>query len=156
MESLDLLKGKYILKDFFLLMRVSETYKAKDLKRRKLGLKKKSKVRIDWIMSKFLRNLHLVLIFNTHEYTEKHFWNLYHVNQSHQHSWLIFIFPQSHNCYLFAKRYVMNWLSSPLHVPKFYVSELSSFFLLTSVSYDYVNPHWNETNQQHGTWWCIL
>lgn len=47
MEALDLLKGKYILKDFFLLMRVSETYKAKDLKRRKLGLKKKSKVRID-------------------------------------------------------------------------------------------------------------
>lgn len=48
MEALDFLKGKYILKDFFfLLMRVSETDKAKDLKRRKLGLKKKSKVRID-------------------------------------------------------------------------------------------------------------
>lgn len=48
MEALDLLKGKYILKGFFFIINESsETYKAKDLKRRKLGLKKKSKVRID-------------------------------------------------------------------------------------------------------------
>lgn len=44
METLEFLKSKCIVKDF-LLMRVSETYKAKDLERRKLSLKKKSKVK---------------------------------------------------------------------------------------------------------------